>query len=451
MVDAYTALVASLRADAGVSAGALARITRAIAIGDGDATRMKLGDDLGLSAGTVSKAVEKLIASGLVRGVQSSSSGRGRPSMGLRLADDGYVCLGVRLSDKGGRVSELSGTISTLDGRALFFSEPVRVTPVGPRGGPDLVDQVEDFVRATLLRQVELLDRSVLGLGLELGGHIQDGIVRRSTNDPSLDGLELGPELGRRFPFPVVVENDVTALAVLEHLFAGITGRRDAGQALAVVGVFHEGIGAGVVSAAGVWRGAHGLASEIGHIPVAIDAIEEGCRVAASGTKEPPSTISTARRCRCGRTGCLEALATPSALRQRCLAAEGPDPMLQPELEDLEPKVAAMLGRVFAEGGAGLGQALATFVNLVDPGRILLLLDPSLDPDRGGPLQARFHEAVREELLRVYSTEPLRALEICYFSSDDYRRLHAKAGAAVVLEKLLCDLDSSGASERLTA
>ena len=95
---------------------------------------------------------------------------------------------------------------------------------------------------------------------------------------------------------PVVVENDANAAAWAEYRFGAGVGVPD--QLMVTLGT---GVGGGVIVGGSIYRGAHGVAAEIGHIGLVRDGI----------------------RCACGRSGCLEQYASGRALeRDAQLAAE---------------------------------------------------------------------------------------------------------------------------------
>ena len=73
--------------------------------------------------------------------------------------------------------------------------------------------------------------------------------------------FEADPSFGQ--PVPVIVENDVNALAVLT-----IHQIHYADPDLVVVGVYDEGVGGGLVMDGRLRRGGNGRAMEIGHLTV---------------------------------------------------------------------------------------------------------------------------------------------------------------------------------------
>jgi predicted NBD/HSP70 family sugar kinase len=137
-----------------------------------------------------------------------------------------------------------------------------------------------------------------IGLGVPGQVDLSTGVVRLAMN-LNLDdgGYPLGPLVQEEFAAPTTVENDARAAALAAYdLLRGTTpGLRT----LAYLGI-GTGIAAGLVTEGRVHRGRDGMAGEIGHVVVAPDG----------------------HPCRCGLTGCLEAMAAGPAI-QRLWPTEG--------------------------------------------------------------------------------------------------------------------------------
>ena len=105
---------------------------------------------------------------------------------------------------------------------------------------------------------------------------------------PGWDGYPVRERFADRFDAPVWVDNDVNVLALGEWR-SGVA----AGHDNVVVVKVGTGIGAGIIADGRLHRGAQGAAGDVGHIQVV----------------GRPRVV-----CRCGNTGCLEALAGGAAL-----------------------------------------------------------------------------------------------------------------------------------------
>lgn len=160
-------------------------------------------------------------------------------------------------------------------------------------------------------------------------------------------GTEIARELGPAFGLPVVVDNDVNALALGEH-------RLGAGQGLATL-LFvaaGTGIGGALVINGAIWRGRTHSAGEIAHLLVDYDG---------------------ARLCNCGQPGHLEAYAAGPAL-----AAQYREQAGLGEAVDLRGVAERARGgdplarHVITEGAAILGRALSGLLNTFDPEALIV-------------------------------------------------------------------------------
>ena len=152
--------------------------------------------------------------------------------------------------------------------------------------GPDAV--LETAVTA-VTELADLTGDTVLGfgsIGVGVPGAVDNGRVRHSVN-LGLEGLDLGARLGERLGRSVRVDNDVNAAAL--GAFHLLGEQRTRSLAYLNLGT---GLAAGLVLDGRLWRGSLGNAGEIGHIPI-----------------DP-----TGPECPCGQRGCLEVLASGSAI-----------------------------------------------------------------------------------------------------------------------------------------
>lgn len=129
-------------------------------------------------------------------------------------------------------------------------------------------------------------DFASIGIGIPGAVDRESGRVAHAVN-LGLEGLDLGGELERRLGRAVRVENDVNAAALgAFHLLEKVPEHSMAYLNLGT------GLAAGLVLGGRLWRGSRGIAGEIGHIPV-----------------DPAGPL-----CPCGQRGCLELMASGSAV-----------------------------------------------------------------------------------------------------------------------------------------
>ena len=180
----------------------------------------------------------------------------------------------------------------------------------------------------------------------------QENKVVFSPNLHAVEGVPLKKELEPRIGLPLTIENDGNAAAWGEFRFGA--GREVDHLVFVTLGT---GIGGGVITHGILMRGAQGSGGELGHVTV----------------------HATGPRCACGNHGCLEALASGTAIgrRGREVASERPASalgrlaverkVLGEDVTELAQKGDEAALSVLEETGTWLGIGLAGFVNVFNP------------------------------------------------------------------------------------
>jgi glucokinase len=166
-----------------------------------------------------------------------------------------------------------------------------RERAITPRtGGPERVLAVIESVMENVLKKGKIGPGDLTAVGIAVPGVVDPDTARVIvTPNMSLTGVAIGAHLESRFNLPIAVGNDGN-LGTLGECWLG--SARTAGSALWIcVGT---GIGAGFVQKGRLWRGSRESAGEIGHIVMQIGG----------------------PLCGCGNHGCLEALASRSAIER---------------------------------------------------------------------------------------------------------------------------------------
>ena len=280
----------------------------------------------------------------------------------------------------------------------------------------------EGEVFSAILNLIDDLSASIggdgrpIGIGLEVGGHVNDGRVVFSANTHWSD-FPIADRLNAVLRLPVVLENDATALAILERRFDGV-----ADDNLAVVLVTYLGIGCGLIVDGRIVRGAHGMAGEIGHSPMAVyNRNEIGCR--------------------CGNHDCLECVATPHSIAET-LRLAGFKGGYQEALANLD---SPLVRGTLQNAGAALGRGAATIINLLNPSAIVFYGPPELfgpsgefrvsaDPrsgKSGNPYLASVVDAIRDHSVST------GALECRFLVRSSINVHNARAAAACIINHLL--------------
>ena len=315
-------------------------------------SRGDLVDRTGLSRSIVAQRLGELLERGLVVERERGPSTGGRPPRRLAFRSDaGHVLV----ADLG--ATSIDVAVTALDGRVLgHVDEPVDIA-AGPEVALSRVETLFEDLRATGAR----LPGRLWGIGLGVPGPVEFRTGRPVSPPimPGWDGYPVRERLAARFRAPVWVDNDVNLLALGEWR-AGVA----AGYDNVVVVKVGTGIGAGIIADGRLHRGAQGSAGDVGHI----------------GVSDDPRVL-----CRCGNTGCLEAVAGGAAIARdgETAARQGSSARLAAVLEARGSVTAEDVARAAADGdavaaellhaaGRSIGSMLAGVVNFFNPGLVVI-------------------------------------------------------------------------------
>lgn len=329
-------------------------VLRAV-LGQGGTSRAEITRQTGLSAPSVTKLTASLIEAGLLtEGETLPSADLGRPRVPVRIDRAHKAALGMHIGLERTTLGlvALDGTV--LASEALLHND---LSPAGIVG--QAVEGVGGFVRA------HRTGRVILGTGVSIGGWVDDGVVVEHA-PLGWANVALRDHLTGRVPGPVRLEQHVRATAEAELWFGAGRDTDD----LVVIFVGHV-VDAAIVLNRTIHRGPGSAAGGIDHLLVA-----------------PESTVA----CTCGRTGCLQAVAGDAAL---LLAAASRLGLADPDLDRLIAAAREGLpeaDRLLRERAVMVGRAVATVVDLVNPGRVVLAGGVARDDGHLDDLRA---EAVR--------------------------------------------------------
>lgn len=316
----------------------------------GGISRAELARQIDLTRSTVSAIVADLVDAGLVREAESGPTTGGRRPILLEMNPRrGYV-VGVDMG-----ATHLSVVVADFLSHVIYEADAAFDVRNGPQACLEIVD--EQVRRA--LQQKGLSFEQVLAIGVGVPGPVlaEAGIVSAPPIMPGWDGFPIRDHLHGLWGCPVSLNNDAELGALGEWAFGAGRARRH--MAYIKVG---SGIGAGLILDGRIYRGARGLAGEIGHL-----TIEQN-----------------GPQCSCGNYGCLEALAGGAAIARKAQEAVWAGKRTQ--LSSIKPPEgitarevgeAARLGdlvaqKVVAEAGAYLGIAIAGVVNLSNPSMVVV-------------------------------------------------------------------------------
>ena len=358
-------------------------------------TRGEIGRATGLSRTAVASRVSALIGARLVVEVEGSASSVGRPPTRLTFNSEAGIVLSAAI----GR-SRTQVAVCDLAGEVIVEQDVVQEVGLGP-------DQVMPKVvgaLVTLLAQSGWSAERVNGIGISIPGTV-DAEQRCSRDSPIMRGWDkvpLAPYVSALGPAPVYLENDTNVMALSER-----RGHLATYQDVLIVKA-STGFGAGIIAGGVMQRGALGAAGELGHIKT----------VAAKGLS-----------CRCGDSGCLEAVAGGWAL-VRDMRARGRDVNHIRSVVDLALDGDPEARHDIRESGRRLGEVLAAGVNLLNPAAIVIGGDMA-------PAYDTFVAGLRETLYGNASAIATRDLQILSTTHGD--RSGVMGCAVLVLDRVLSE------------
>lgn len=307
----------------------------------GPASRADLARALAVSPALMTQLTKDLLADGLIRELQHQASQGGRPARMLGLVAEAGRAVGVKVAADHVAFVEVG-----IDGGVVrTASEPFDAAATTMIA--ELVSLLRRFIAGGA-------DTPLLGIGVGVPGEV-DAQASGVVNSTQLGwrNAPIGATLRRELRLPVLVENNVNALAMAERLYG--LGRRHSSFLVVTIGT---GVGAAIVVDGMVVRGTSGGAGEIGHVPVRDDG---------------PA-------CSCGGTGCLETLIGERGLvrtaRERGAIAQTAG------IAALRAAAAAGssdAAAVYEQAGHVLGRTLAGLVHALDPEIVIVLGEGTAD------------------------------------------------------------------------
>ncbi len=354
-------------------------------------SRADLASRTGLTKAAVSSMVDHLVERQLLTEDAPAITGRGRPARLLRLHPSAPTAVGLELN-----VDYVAAVRTTLAGHEVA----VHRAEIDSRALPlrELVHHVVAAWRAVVRPSAV----PVLGTGIAVPGVVDHaGVVLRATNVPALTGVDVAAAVAavlRVSRRSLVVDNEANLAALAERHAPG--AERDFVYVSGEVGV-----GAGIVLGGALFRGASGMAGELGH--VCIDA--------------------KGRPCGCGGQGCVEQYAGQDALLRAAGVATVDDFLAG--LRDHRRRCE----RAAADGGSALGVGLADLLNVIDVPTVVL-----------GGLYAQVFDhlapSVREELdRRVLAADVRRPTVRAAHTGPEAA---VRGAAAAVVQRALADGDT---------
>jgi predicted NBD/HSP70 family sugar kinase/DNA-binding CsgD family transcriptional regulator len=348
----------------------------------GGASRAEIARRTGLSRAAISAHVGDLKSRGLIveeplEGRDDRRPGRGRPPATLQLAPSSGAVLAIVFDHEALRVALSDLSFAPLGERSLELAiyAPTEEHVVPPESA--LTTAAE--TARSLLSEAGIDSTRVLGAGLVLPAPIdqRSGTVASRTILHLWKDVRPAAELERALGVHVELENDANAGALGELYFGS---GRDVSDFIYIK--HSPAVGAALVLSGSLYRGTSGIAGELGHIQV-----------------NPDGPV-----CRCGKRGCLGPTVSTETMIAVLRSTHG-DRVTAVEIRDLLAGGDLVASRVVADAGRTLGEVVAGFCSLLNPGALIVQGDFSAD---GGPLLA----GIRESIDRYAMPEAAEAVSV---------------------------------------
>jgi predicted NBD/HSP70 family sugar kinase len=380
----------------------LLRIVNLVRTGEAT-TRPEIGRLTGLGRGVVTQRVDHAIEVGFLQDGEFAPSSGGRAPRTLRFrAERGrvIVCAFGALHIHVG--------IADLDGVVIDDSHRAWDIATGPE---KTLDEAMSMIDGLLANDT---DTPVWAITVGVPGPVDFASGRPVAPPimPGWDGYDIRARFEERFDAPTWVDNDVNILAFSER------EHRANVEIDLIYCKIGSGVGAGLLSRGRVHRGANGGAGDIGHVRV-------------RDSDEP---------CRCGKIGCLEAVAGGWALvrdAERAIA-DGASGFLAQQVAAGESVTPEAISRAAKDGDAlaisliqksarVAGESIATLVNVFNPAVIVI----------GGAVAAAGELFLAEVRQRVYELSlPLATRDLSIVNSQNDPKEPLRGGAALAREEL---------------
>ncbi len=304
-------------------------------------SRAELGQSLGLSRATVTTMLGELEQAGMVEqqadDAADDRSRIGRPPLQVSLAPSAAYAVGLDFGHE-----HIRAAVCDLSGRIVAE----RLAPACVDGHPhESLDLAQTLTRDALATAAVDFDK-VIGVGAGIAVPVDSARISIHSDGilPGWTGVEPAIELEARLGLPVRIENGANAGAMGEHLFGAGRGVDDM-----VYVRMSAGVGVGLILDGKPYRGASGVAGELGHIT----AVEGGLI------------------CRCGNRGCVETLVSPRAVADLLARSRG-EPVSVARALELVREGDRGARRAVADAGTTIGATIAATVNLLNPSLVVV-------------------------------------------------------------------------------
>lgn len=313
----------------------------------GSNTASNIGQAVGISLPTVNLLLTDLLEEQLVvkEGRGQSQGGR-KPDL-YGLAGESFYVVAIDLNRFSARV-------------AIYNTKNERVSKIHSKdiplnNDPKTIDSIFEFSNS-IIENSGIASDKIIAIGITMPGLV-DGVSGVNHTYLKTSKKSLKDLLEKKFGRKVFIENDARAKTLAEFRFGQNRSCKD------VLGVFVDwGIGLGIIIEGKLYRGYSGFSGEFSHSPL-FDNKEISCT--------------------CGKRGCLETVASGTAivrLAKDAIASDVDSILARMAQRSLDPSTvvdAAIAGdqraiSILSDVGLDLGRGIAILIQLLNPELIII-------------------------------------------------------------------------------
>ncbi len=320
----------------------------------GALSRKRIAEMMSLTPAAITIIVSEMIAEGLVmEGMADRSGGSaGRREIPVLFAGKGLIALGVSVN-----LNELLLSAADINGKLLFS----QIIPFENGIDPEAIVGLAAGNLPSLMESNKLEKDKVMGIGVIVRGIVD---TQRNTSVDSFGVLR-----GRDIPLSAMIHESLGCPIRMDNNVRGMFRAHLFFSQQMESGVFfvrcEKGIGAAIMADNHILNGSSGMCSEFGHIPV---------------------VLSGGKPCKCGKRGCLETVASPTAVMEeaKTLYSAGNTPRLYALTQGRKDAIALQhlmkaaelgdmaLAAVVEEAAVYLSNAIKAVVYTLDPKQVVL-------------------------------------------------------------------------------
>jgi predicted NBD/HSP70 family sugar kinase len=316
----------------------------------GPNTASEICNEVGISLPTVNALLGDLMNSGeVIKQGRAESQGGRKPDL-YRLAENAFYVLSVDFSK-----FNMHLALYSCNHELVFEKEDHKITLNNEKETFDLICTFID----RYLEKTNIPADKIIAIGFSMPGLV-DSIGGVNYTYLRFGKKTLLENLESHFQKKIFLENDARAMTLAEYKFGADHNHKN------VLGLFIGwGIGLGIIIDGKIYQGASGFAGEFSHSPI---------------------FESRDITCTCGKKGCLEAVASGTAIVRMAEEAIKLDKdsilarMVRDHQGELEPDLvveAALAGdqraiTILSEAGLDLGRGISMLIQLLNPELIII-------------------------------------------------------------------------------